>query len=231
MTKVAKGFILKTQVYKEHDGLVAIFLEDGSLRQFLFRGLYKPQSKRLGQTQMFQQIEVTYKDRESLLTPIDIITLNTYSNVQEDMNKSLIAQSINAIFVHFSQHLNYSLYKWSIEILENSDNINLVFTLTLVEILNLMGFQPYVDGDVKTHETKINHFDIQAGGFTYRSLKPVFSKAQLQLIRKLFKARPQNYSIIKDAMIDNRILQTIVDYFEYHTSFQIKGFKIYQSLQ
>ena len=94
-----------------------------------------------------------------------------------------------------------------------------------------MGLQPYVDGDVITRESKINHFDISKGGFVYRELENDYNLAQLKAIRKLFKAKPANYSIIKDDLIENKVIHAIVDYFEYHTSFILKGFNLYQSIQ
>lgn len=231
MNKTSIGYILSSRPYKETDGLMSVYLEDNSLRSFIYKGVYKPQAKRLGSSQPFVRYQFTYRDREGILSPIDVVRVKSFTKIQEDMHKAMLAQSINSLFIHFHAHLSYSLYDWSLVTMEESDNPILVFVMVLVESLNLMGLQPYVDGDVITRCSKINHFDISKGGFIYRALENDFNRTELRTIRKLFKAKPVNYSIMKDDLIEPKVINAIVDYFEYHTSFVIKGYQLYQSIQ
>lgn len=231
MTKVSKGYILNSRLYKEADGMMSIYLEDNSYRQFIYRSLYKPGAKRLGSSQPFVLYEFTYRDKEGLITPREITQIKSYTSIQGDVKKTVLGQSINSLFLNFYAHLNFKLYDWAIQTMDQSDNVELVFILVLVKSLNQMGLQPYVDGDVLTGDSKVNHFDISKGGFVYRNLENMYTLSQLQMIRKLFKAKPQNYSIIKDDSIEDKVISTIVDYFEYHTSFKLKGYQLFKSIQ
>lgn len=230
MNKTNLGYILNIKPYKEFDALVSVYFEDESMRTFIYKSLYKPQSKRLGSSQYFVLYQFTYKDRDGLTTPTEITRIKTHQNLNEDVKKGILAQSINSLFIHLGSHLNYQLYDWAVNNLNESDNPMIVFLLILIESLNLMGLQPFVDGDVITGLLKVNHFDISKGGFVYQMIQSNYSLEQLQSIRKLFKAKPNNYSIIKDDLIDDKVINTIVEYFEYHTSFILKGFQLIKTM-
>lgn len=225
------GFVLNRKEYRETDGLVSIYCDDSKLRQFLYKGVFKPKAKRLSVSLPFQLLEITYQDKEGLLIPRDIVTKKTYSSILDYPKTLILAQSINSLFYSFNHHLSFQLYQWSLESLAETENDRLVFCLVLSQALRIMGLQPYVDGDVNTGQTSINHFDIEKGGFVYTTTKSPFNVNQLRMLRQIFKAKPENYSIIMGDSIDFKVLSTIVEYFEYHTSFTVKGFRLYQSIQ
>lgn len=226
-----EGYVLNIKTYKESDAMIWTYLKNHGLKHFIYRGYYKPGSKRLGSGLPFHLYQFRYREKDGLITPKEIVLVNSYSQIQSDMKLITLGQIINGLFLSFHQHLAYSLYEWCVEHLNKSENPNLVFCLTLIEALNQMGLQPYVDGDVMTHSTKINHFDIQKGGMIYRDSKNYYTLQQLRLIRTLFKAKPSNYSIISNAQVEPMILNLIVDYFEFHSGHQLVGYQLYLDLQ
>lgn len=226
-----EGYILNSKPYKESDAMMWVYLNSGELKHFIYKGYYKPSSKRLGSGLPFHLYEFKYKDKESLITPIEINTLNAYSALQERIDLVSLGQAINSIYLGYHQHLTYKLYEWVISSLNETQNTNLIFCVFLVEVLNNLGLQPYVDGDVVSKGTLVNHFDIQKGGMTLRKHQSFYSKEDLRLIRQLFKANMSNYSIIYNAHIETRLVDLIVDYFEFHTSIKLDGYRLYQELQ
>lgn len=228
---ISEGFILNTKAYKENDAMMWVYLQHNGLKHFIYKGYYKPGSKRLGQGLPFNLYEFRFTNKNSLITPKEIRLVNSYLNIQENINLRLLATDINAIFLQFHQHLNYSLYHWALTTLQKNRNPQLVFCLCLIECLNQLGLQPYVDGDVNTDSTVINHFDIKLGGMVFRNIASIYSVEELKLIRTLFKAKPINYSIISHVQINSKLFNLIVDYFEFHTGINLKSVKLYQELQ
>lgn len=227
---IDEGYILNTKTYKEADAMMWVYLKDSGLKHFIYKGYFKPGSKRLASGLSFHLYQFKFKDKVSLITPIEIVTKKAYHQLTQNMQVVALSQIINSIYLQFHQHLSYSLYQWTIEAFNDFDNERLVLCLFLVDCLNQMGLQPFVDGDVKTNQSQVNHFDIKAGGMIYRPIKSIYNVEELRLIRQLFKAKPSNYSIISNAHIDLRIVGLIVDYFEYHTSFHLNGYHFYLDL-
>lgn len=231
MSEVIKnGYILNVKPYKESDALISVYMQDESYNTFLYRGFFKKGSKRLKSGLPFHYYQFRYTDKNSLTTPKEIVTLKSHYRLSEDVKINLLAQEVNSIYLKFHPHLNFELYEWTLDNLNSSDNQRLVFCLFLVLCLNQLGLQPYVDGDVNTHSQKINHFDIKAGGFVYKESRNIYEVDELRLIRTLFKAKPTNYSIISTAPISTKIMDILVEYFEYHTTLKLCAYQIYKEI-
>lgn len=217
------GFILNSKPYKEYDGLVNVYLEEGVVKTFLYKGLFRPKSKRVSTSLPFVEYEFTYLESQSLLIPREISIKNKYITLQDALTPRIVGQIINRIFLFRGDILNYPLYQWAISTLNTLGNPILVLILIMVEDLIINGFSPYMDGDVITKDTKVNHFDIELGGLLYKPHVTVYSIEELKLLRKLFKSTHENYSIIKHVELNNKVLDTIVQYYQYHTDLELKG--------
>lgn len=236
MNETCIGFVLKINPYKEHDALVFAFLKDYGKVMFHYRGYFKSNSKMLskGINYTLYEFRFNYKE-EGLLNPIEVTTVQTFSKILLNPKKVCLAQIIDTIYLaidkyDYSSDLFSLYYDYLLALQNDSYDDLLVVSLLLSELVNHLGFSPYVDGAINTKEDKVNDFSIKLGGFVLDSKKSLFSLEELKLIRYIYKGHLKDLDNLKEFTVNKKLMNLFIDFFEYHTSIKLNSYSVYQQL-
>lgn len=199
------GILVDVREYREHDALLKVLCEDGSLMSLSARGVRKVTSKNAPAVQLFTlaRLQLNYQETSSMQSLRRAEIINSYRKIREDLMK----QSIATYFcecIHRSGFEDnvYELLKQSLDILQDAEHPLQPLCLFQAIMNRMHGIEPYVDGCVRCQ----NMQDIQAvsrrdGGFVckhcLRSGDHVISRNDLKTFRLLCKAELKHYELLE----------------------------------
>lgn len=199
------GILVDVKEYREHDALLKVLCEDGSLMSLSARGVRKVTSKNAPAVQLFTlaRLQLNYQQTSAMHSLRRAEIVNSYRKIREDLTK----QSIAAYFcecIHrsaFEENV-YELLKQSLDILQNAEHPLQILCLFQALMNRMHGIEPFVDGCVRCQNTQyIQAVSRRDGGFVCKNcLRPedhVISRSDLKTFRLLCKAELQHYELIE----------------------------------
>ena len=226
-----EAIVLKLDAYKEADGLVCAYGEEGIFR-FFAKGVFKMTSKNVACVQPFTHASFQFvmskgKESKSLMKGE---ILHYHRCLKEDLLKNAMANLLVECLLGL-EPIPYLEFLQLLELLEKSDQPYCVLAFALAILCRVNGVEPYIDGCIICGDLHaIQAFSYKKGGFIcHRCLSRddvIYSKNQLRAIRALFKARLSQYPLLEQ--LDNwdlSLCEQLLDFLQYHTGFSAQALK------
>lgn len=237
--RTVKGIVIKANDVKENDLILTISTKDG-LMSIYGRGLKKMTSHNAYACQLFDCSEFVIDYNESR----DVQLLKTASlkkdfvNLKSDYDRIALASVVCEIASQLEDENLFMLIFKTLDNLDSSSEPYTVFNLFVVEILNLLGISPVVDGCAICGDTNnIETISIQDGGFIchdcnaqthinprdvgYLKRFRIINKASFEVLDKLYGLKINDYEITS----------MLIDFLMTHSGMNIRSWRsVQQSL-
>lgn len=233
--------ILSQQDYRESDVLIRTISKDKGLITFVAKGLNKINSKNRFATMPYGQSLFLYdekegKDIQSLQSGESVI--NRYK-IHEDLEKSSCASFVVEMSEQLLKHEqdpnlildSYHFINRMLELIESTHAYAQIIVVTCTHYLDMMGLRPYVDACVSCGSTQINSISIDEGGFICHNCQhelqsAIYDVHNLKTFRIMGHIKDENIeAYLKMEAPNLRMIQVLIDFFEYHTSVQLNAWE------
>ena len=122
------GILVDVKEYREHDALLKVLCEDGSLLSLSARGVRKVTSKNAPAVQLFTlaRLQLNYQQTASIQSLRRAEIINSYRKIREDLVKQSIASYFcECIYRSGFEENVYILLKQSLDILQDAKHSEL----------------------------------------------------------------------------------------------------------
>lgn len=233
MNNQDSGFVLSVQPYREHDAMVLFLGETYGLIRLVLPGFYKASTKQGALGIEFTKVLYRFNYRENQLLRIQTGELkNPYLKQRDTLDWLLKAQFLSELCTrYFDEAQKQDWLKWLSTYLETPSDTYLIYVVA--QLIVYLGYVPYVEGCLITHDSKVSDFSIEKGGFVSAPYRTHESKVTLDVLkgmRHLFGSKSINMEYL-EALEDKVILlQVLVSYLEYHTDTNFGSWKVISSV-
>lgn len=233
--KKDEAIVLKMTNYRESDGMATLLLKEGGIRRFIYRSYYKASSKMLSRGIPLTKLTLQYRDKkEGLLIATQMDIIENYTNIKLDVHLNLYGNILSEILLATFEDLDSSLESFNLaqtylNYLNKGIYPDYLLAILISSVLAMQGLSPQVDHHVLTHDSIVNHFSIEDGGFI-TTRYPLLNSKQLKQIRLLFKMNYSHIELIEPFDVDERVLSIIMDYFHYHSGIILKSWEIFKEI-
>ena len=240
MNEVVKGIVLSRTDYKENDVILNVLTTNNELLSIYARGIRKSKSKNSYACNLLTISDFTYQAKNKKI-PLLITgnTLKTYQDIYDDYDliivATLMANIVAEILNYDENWLNaYEFINSYLEKLNKKNNLVLIFSVFLVEILHQLGININVDGCAFCNHLSVVGIDINLGGFVcskHAENSNIYDKEFLRQFRIINKATLKNYhQLIMVEPFDKTIIRILVDFLERYSGLKFTTFKFIQSV-
>ena len=199
------GILVDVKEYREHDALLKVLCEDGSLLSLSARGVRKVTSKNAPAVQLFTlaRLQLNYQQTASIQSLRRAEIINSYRKIREDLVKQSIASYFcECIYRSGFEENVYILLKQSLDILQDAKHPLQILCLFQAVMNRMHGIEPFVDGCVRCQSTQhIQAVSRRDGGFICKSClrygDHVIPRRDLKTFRLLCKAELEHYELIE----------------------------------
>ena len=199
------GILVDVKEYREHDALLKVLCEDGSLLSVSARGVRKVTSKNAPAVQLFTlaRLQLNYQQTASIQSLRRAEIINSYRKIREDLVKQSIASYFcECIYRSGFEENVYILLKQSLDILQDAKHPLQILCLFQAVMNRMHGIEPFVDGCVRCQSTQhIQAVSRRDGGFVCKSClrygDHVIPRRDLKTFRLLCKAELEHYELIE----------------------------------
>lgn len=206
MNDQVNGIVIRYREYREHDAMLKVLCEDGTIMTIIARGVQKIKSKNAPACQLFTQSRFLLNIHEGSeiqsLRSAEIT--DSYRSIREDLyRQSVAAYMCECIDQSDFEDDVYPLLKESMDILKHTDQPLRILCLFQSIINRMHGIEPYVDGCVRCGRMdQISAVSVMDGGLVCATCKKsgqdmLKSITQLKKFRLLCKAKLEHYAILK----------------------------------
>lgn len=246
MNDTVQGLILKQIDFKEYDVIITVLTKEYGKISFKANGARKMSSKNAGSLLPYTlaEIQFDYKQDQTMFRMKTARTIQLYRHLHEDLASSYASSVISSIADAFTlpgedfmeKEEVFQFTQTSFQYLNEQKDSSLVLSLYLVDMMNLFGIQPEVDGCAICGNPKVIAISAEEGGFLcaeHASIQgleavPVTNLKRFRLIVKAgLKHIAEVESIGGVEKIDLKILEEIV---RYHGVMNMKSFTLYNRL-
>ena len=145
------GILVDVKEYREHDALLKVLCEDGSLLSLSARGVRKVTSKNAPAVQLFTlaRLQLNYQQTASIQSLRRAEIINSYRKIREDLVKQSIASYFcECIYRSGFEENVYILLKQSLDILQDAKHPLQILCLFQAVMNRMHGIELFVDGCV-----------------------------------------------------------------------------------
>ncbi|AMC93365.1 hypothetical protein AOC36_05050 [Erysipelothrix larvae] len=227
------GFVLSVSAYREHDAMILFLGEEKGMLRFVLPGYYKENSKQGALGLEYSKVRYRFRYRKDALLRIQTGELiDSYYQHRFDFDWLVYASLLSELCIRFyDEDHNHIWFNWFDVYLRDPSKPYLV--TILVTIIKQMGYEPYVDGCVITHQAHVSDFSIEKGGFVsieYRSLTSKIDLETLKLIRYIFKAETIDMNTLKESSKLDNLIEILIEYLQYHADMKFNSWKLISSV-
>lgn len=238
-TTEVEGIVLSIQEYRESDGIVRLFTQDG-IFSVLARGIQKQTSKNRMITQVFSHVCYTIEQREnglSLLYYGNVI--NSNYKIMEDLVTSSVCFIIAEVIMRFYGNSTiYTLFDMCLRNFQKNDVKAYNYAcLIMAQIIKKEGVAPFVDGCILCkRKDHLETLSVADGGFlcttcNHDRILPR-SKQEMIQIRSLFKVDEKDFVQLNEMFefnLDDFIFW--VEWLEKCIHFEVSSLKFLKSVK
>lgn len=145
-----KGFVLKSNDYKENDAILHIYTKEYGKISLIAKGIKKIQSKNASGCQTLTLSEFTFIPRKGLSTLIKASPVTYYRHIKKDIELEVYASYCSEFLYKYTEEndpdaLLYRDFMKAIDCLENGYHYSLVYCMFNAMILKVTGTPLVVD--------------------------------------------------------------------------------------
>lgn len=187
--------------YKDNDAIISVLTQNYGKFSFYVKGYKKITSKNVYACQLFDNSNFLFDLNESKNVQVlkSATLINDFSNIKADYDKMVIASIMCEILNSLDDNNLYNFALKSLQLLENTNEPILIYNLFIVQIMNLLGINAYVDGCVMCDDNKnIVTISIVDGGFVCNNCNKQIHLPHMdvELLRKFRVINKANYDVI-----------------------------------
>ena len=239
MNEVVDGIVLSQTDARENDVIINVYTSEYGQLAFYGRGLKKMTSKNAYACQLFDYSEflTDYNPNKSIQLLKSANLKKEYMGIKSDYDRIALGSIITEIISQLEDDTLMDLLMSTLDKLDGDEEPYLVFNLFVVEILNMLGITPVVDGCVSCGDTThIETISLEDGGFLCHDcnklshLRPVDVK-MLRKFRIINKASFAVYDKIRNMdMNDPQLTKYLMDFLIMHSGMNLKSYRSLSTL-
>ena len=246
MNDVVQGLILKQIDFKDYDVILTVLTKEYGKISFRASGVRKMASKNAGSILPYTKAEFQfdYKEDQTMFRMKTARTKELYRHLHEDLACSYgaavaanVADAFSLQGEDFAEKEDvFDCTEKCFQYLNEGKDTNLVLCLYLVDMMDLFGIQPEVDGCVRCGNPKVNAISAKDGGFlcgdhAKEEGVPFYTVEQLKRFRLICKAGLAHLDLVEQAGgVDNVDLRILEEMIQTHGSMNMKSFSLYNRL-
>lgn len=166
--KKVEGIVLKINDHKDNNSLVMLLTKDG-IENYIVRGTKNINSKLASIAQPLKRVEYFVTTNKQVNTVTEGQVIDNYTNVKNQKEKLLVAESISESIYSFSNHIedNDLLYEFFLEILNYLKETDYPLDLLNyfdIKMWYLTGISPLFSSCPICNNTNTNYFSVTNGG-------------------------------------------------------------------
>lgn len=201
------AIVISYREYREHDAIIKLLDENGTISSLIARGVQKINSKNAAGCQQFTYGRYFVNERQStvLHSLRSAECLRTYRDIREDLYMQSIASYMCEVIEKSDFGENaFPLLKTMLEHLSKKEQPFGVLCLFQAIVNRMHGIEPCVEGCVHCGTTKrIASISVQAGGFLCQSCMrmedQLHTVERLKKFRLLVKAHLEHISLVLES--------------------------------
>lgn len=226
-----EGFVLSQSDYRDADVLMQVLCKDYGVLSLIARSAKKIASKNHCLPMCKYEFIIDYKDNKTIYT---IHNQKLLFNCFED--KDIQMMSFKNVLAELAlKNKEMDLYDDFVFVFEklNKDNMYLLGSLFMSDIIRKFGITPMVDGCVICGNKKVAALSNRHGGFLCADhlngeiLQDVDALKKFRLINK---AEFRNYDVIKDYDYKFRDFDLLMSFYLDHSDLKLRSYDFYRTL-
>lgn len=233
--EAVRGFVIRTQTYREADNLLTLFTGDG-LFTCILRGYFKPKSKQLGLGQLYSYVEVNAELRSQHIARIQSGKVLRHPRIEFEWLKGLALAS-EIVLLQSDENDFQDLYS-AFEALYQASAIQAWLCYFLARIIQINGITPQIDHCLYCDRQQIRSFSVEQGGFLCVEHQPLYDPLHhydvpdvLRQLRYLMLADDRQFAAISSSFtMSSTLLELLVSYVQFHLSIHLKSWDFYQKI-
>ena len=226
-----EGFVLSQSDYRDADVLMQVLCKDYGVLSLIARSAKKIASKNHCLPMCKYEFIIDYKDNKTIYT---IHNQKLLFNCFED--KDIQMMSFKNVLAELAlKNKEMDLYDDFVFVFEklNKDNMYLLGSLFMSDIIRKFGITPMVDGCVICGNKKVAALSNRHGGFLcadHLNGEPLQDVDALKKFRLINKAEFRNYDVIKDYDYKFRDFDLLMSFYLDHSDLKLRSYDFYRTL-
>jgi len=234
MNDKLEGLVLEASPYQENDLLLKTLTRENGLLTLIAKGSQKMSAHCHYLPFGLYEFIVDLKEGKNIYNPRSTRLLKTYYDDKKIKRLAFFSCLVSVINEN-AEFIDEGYFEDLLFVMENcnENNMYLLGSLFVSQVLKKSGISPMVDGCVVCGNTSVIGLNDEKGGFVCRNHAQetdIIDTIRLKKFRMINKASMENYEILKDFEYDAKDFDLMVSFYKENADSRLKAYDFFRTL-